>query len=1149
MATKTPGQIIEQVQYWFPTNYRMEITAERQRQALFEILILSGTTAVDGIGNNVPPVITPDAAYVVGTAPVGPWAGQPNKIAYEVSGEWQFFPLVSMGFDYDGIMVWDRVADQVYVWTGTAWVPETSGGNLVTSVFGRIGDVVANLGDYGTDLVTNESAVTGATLTQALNALLASSGTVSDGTYGQITVSGLGSVWTIEASSVTFSQVQNIATQRLLGRYTAGTGSIETLTIDPTLVLTGAGVLERAGLTGDASAAAGSNTLTLATVNGDVGTFGDATHVSRVTVNGKGLITAASAVAITYPPVVVPDGSYGDINVAGSGLVWTIAANAVDFSKFQQVTTDTLLGRDTAGTGNIESIALNATLSMDGSQHLQRAALTGDITAAAGSNSTTLATVNSNVGTFGDSTHVGVFTVNGKGLVTAASSVLIAGVAPADGDYGDITVSSGGTVWTIDPNVVTFAKFQQIATDSLLGRDTAGTGNVENIGLNATLSMDGSGNLQRAALTGDISAAAGSNITAIGANKVLDTMLRQGVARSIIGVTGNATANEADIQGTTDQVLRVNGAGTALAFGAIDLSKSAAAGGVLQAASFPALTGDLTTVAGALASTLATVNSNVGSFGDGTHVGAFTVNAKGLITAASSVAITFPTVAPVNAQYLVAAADGTLTAERVATDTATISWDFGTAAQGKANVVDNSISNAKLRQGAARSVIGVTGNSTANEADIQGTTDQVLRINGAGTALAFGAIDLSKSAAAGGVLQAASFPALTGDVTTVAGALAATIANDAVTNAKLANMATQTIKGRTTAGTGDPEDLTPTQAGAIIGSSGPWVLKVGDTMSGALIHPDGSAALPSVGVGGTTEGIYGVAGQNAVGFSINAGAYTFELNDTTVNTLQFRGTQAIFQAISSGGNAIFDFVLYRNAANNPVIKVTKGRGTELVPLVVATLDTCGAFESWAYNGSALTRAGLQATRITAAVPSNTDMQSQEAFFTIPAASVTLTETFDFDLVSGLMYGSAKSVFLDTNRLFQLRSTSLAGALTGAAGKLAYFTDADGYPVFHNGTNYQLLGNGSQQTIATDAAFTLTTMTSQVNVKHTGTLTANRLITLSTTNAYKGARFSITRTGAGAFNLDVGGLKNLITNTWCEVTYDGSAWYLSKYGAL
>lgn len=55
---------------------------------------------------------------------------------------------------------------------------------------------------------------------------------------------------------------------------------------------------------------------------------------------------------------------------------------------------------------------------------------------------------------------------------------------------------------------------------------------------------------------------------------------------------------------------------------------------------------------------------------------------------------------------------------------------------------------------------------------------------------------------------------------------AANPADDSVTNAKLANMATQTIKGRTTAGTGDPEDLTATQATAILNSM------VGDSGSG-----------------------------------------------------------------------------------------------------------------------------------------------------------------------------------------------------------------------------------------------------------------------------------------------------------------------------
>lgn len=54
-------------------------------------------------------------------------------------------------------------------------------------------------------------------------------------------------------------------------------------------------------------------------------------------------------------------------------------------------------------------------------------ALTGDVSASgAGSVTATLATVNSNVGSFGSATQVAAFTVNGKGLTTAASNVSIA---------------------------------------------------------------------------------------------------------------------------------------------------------------------------------------------------------------------------------------------------------------------------------------------------------------------------------------------------------------------------------------------------------------------------------------------------------------------------------------------------------------------------------------------------------------------------------------------------------------------------------------------------------------------------------------------------------------------------------------------------
>lgn len=42
--------------------------------------------------------------------------------------------------------------------------------------------------------------------------------------------------------------------------------------------------------------------------------------------------------------------------------------------------------------------------------------------------------------------------------------------------------------------------------------------------------------------------------------------------------------------------------------------------------------------------------------------------------------------APVGASYLVGSADATLTAERVVTDTASVTWDLSVAAQAKANV-------------------------------------------------------------------------------------------------------------------------------------------------------------------------------------------------------------------------------------------------------------------------------------------------------------------------------------------------------------------------------------------------------------------------------------------------------------------------------
>lgn len=89
------------------------------------------------------------------------------------------------------------------------------------------------------------------------------------------------------------------------------------------------------------------------------------------------------------------------------------------------------------------------------------------------------------------------------------------------------------------------------------------------------------------------------------------------------------------------------------------------------------------------------------------------------------------------------------------------------------------------------------------------------------------------------------------------------------------------------------------------------------------------------------------------------------------------------------------------------------------------------------------------------------------------------------------------------------------------------------------------------TIATDADASADILATQsrLQIFHTGTLTADRVLSLGTANAQTGSSIRVTRTGAGAFNISVAGLKNLAANEWCEVVYNGSAFVLSAYGIL
>jgi hypothetical protein len=128
------------------------------------------------------------------------------------------------------------------------------------------------------------------------------------------------------------------------------------------------------------------STTMLATVNSNVGSFGSASSIPVITVNAKGLVTAVSTSAVSIPS--------GSISVTGGDL--------------------TLSG--TTGTA-----ITNATL----------------------------ATVNSNVGSFGSATSVPVLTVNAKGLVTAVSTATVTSLPTQTSNAGKFLTTNGTTAsWT-----------------------------------------------------------------------------------------------------------------------------------------------------------------------------------------------------------------------------------------------------------------------------------------------------------------------------------------------------------------------------------------------------------------------------------------------------------------------------------------------------------------------------------------------------------------------------------------------------------------------------------------------------------------------------------------------------------------------------
>ena len=165
---------------------------------------------------------------------------------------------------------------------------------------------------------------------------------------------------------------------------------------------------------GDATVNTATGNLTLSSVNSNIGSFGSSTAIPNFTVNGKGLITAASTNVVIAPAGTL-SGSTLSSGVTASSLTSFGSGIALGTPASGILTNVTGLPLSTGVTGTLQAA--------------QFPTLTGDITTSAGSLATTLATVLASPGSVGSSTQIPTFTANGKGLVTAIGGAAV--IAPA----------------------------------------------------------------------------------------------------------------------------------------------------------------------------------------------------------------------------------------------------------------------------------------------------------------------------------------------------------------------------------------------------------------------------------------------------------------------------------------------------------------------------------------------------------------------------------------------------------------------------------------------------------------------------------------------------------------------------------------------
>ncbi len=436
-----------------------------------------------------------------------------------------------------------------------------------------------------------------------------------------------------------------------------------------------------------------------------------------------------------------------------------------------------------------------------------------------------------------------------RNLVRAQAKLGITPGGGIDELTGDVVtpLGTGSQPATIPNDVVTYAKLQNISAASrLLGRGSAaGAGDPQEITLGPGLSMVGTlldapaaaGGITE--LTGDVTAGPGSGSQAatIAADAVTNAKLADMAANSIKGNNTGGAANPVDLTATQATAMLnqftsllqglapASGGGTTNFLRADGTWTTAPDTGITQ------LTGDVTAGPGSGSQAATIANAAV-------------TDAK--LRNSAALSIIGRDVNSVGAPADIPVSSGT---DYVLRESGS-SIGFGPVRTNGIGV--SAVTNAKLRDSVALSVIGRSANSTGAVDDIFTTAASGAVLRESGSVLGFGTI------VAAGIASDA--------VTTVK------ILNANVTNAKLANVSTATFKGRTTAGTGAPEDLTVGQATSMLSlftSSLKGLVPASSGGTTNFLRADGTFAVPDPGITQLTGDVTAGPGSGLVASTIS----------------------------------------------------------------------------------------------------------------------------------------------------------------------------------------------------------------------------------------------------------------------------------------